>query len=392
MKQPYLLPLLAALASCTSETPTVNLGIDDVYRIPRMQKLPLSPAFTGESYLWSIDGKPVSTSRDYIFLEAEPGTYTVSLDIIDTTTPYSYTFQVIVTEEEVAYSPYIAHVNEYCPAPGQFINEMPQYEDGNTYASMLTKAEESISGTNDVMISLGGFGGYVTFSFDHTVINTPGEADFRIWGNSIYQHVNTSDERKGGSAEPGIVMVSLDVNCNGIPDDPWYELIGSEHNNPSTRKGYAITYHRPDPDREIEGDKSGLVTDVNYMAWNDNTGEGGYIPKNNFHRQEYYPQWLSDDKLTFTGTLLPPNAEDLSGKGSNYIHFCYAWGYADNHPNDEAALNSFDIGNAVDSYGIPVMLPGADFIRVYTGVNQICGWLGETSTEICRAADLHIIP
>ena len=55
-------------------------------------------------------------------------------------------------------------------------------------------------------------------------------------------------------------------------------------------------------------------------------------------------------------------------------------------------LNSFDIGNAVNEFGIPVDLPGADFVRVYTGVNQYCGWLGETSTEICRAQDLHIPP
>ena len=33
---------------------------------------------------------------------------------------------------------------------------------------------------------------------------------------------------------------------------------------------------------------------------------------------------------------------------------------------------------------------GVDFIRVYTGVNQQCGWLGETSTELSRAEDLHV--
>ena len=54
------------------------------------------------------------------------------------------------------------------------------------------------------------------------------------------------------------------------------------------------------------------------------------------------------------------------------------------------ALNSFDIGWAVDRQGNRVSLPGADFIRVYTGVNQYCGWVGETSTEISRAQDLHI--
>ena len=55
---------------------------------------------------------------------------------------------------------------------------------------MLQKAEDCISGTNDIMISLGGYGGYVTFAFDHTVVNVPGEADFRIWGNSFYEATN----------------------------------------------------------------------------------------------------------------------------------------------------------------------------------------------------------
>ena len=70
--------------------------------------------------------------------------------------------------------------------------------------------------------------------------------------------------------------------------------------------------------------------------------------------------------------------------------YSYAWGYVDNHPNEEVELNSFDISWAVDADGKHVDLPGADFVRVYTGVNQYCGWLGETSTELCRAQDLHI--
>ena len=116
----------------------------------------------------------------------------------------------------------------------------------------------------------------------------------------------------------------------------------------------------------------------------------GYIARNIFHAQDYYPRWTSDDTLTFTGTLLPNNAVDTSGIGRYYILYAFDWGYVDNHPNEFAELNSFDIGNAVDSFGNPVKLPGADFIRVYTGINQYCGWLGETSTELSRAADLHI--
>lgn len=383
------------LYGCTSDIPMVNLGIDDTYNIYRMQKLKLSPALTGERYRWSVVGDDgtlttLSTEREFIFLEYREGTYTLAFDIIDDATPYHFRFRVNVLHEEVEYSPYIAHVHEYCPAPGQFVNEMPRYESGDTYADILKKTEESISGTNDVMITLGGYGGYVTFAFDHTVINMPGLKDIRIWGNSFYEL--TQPDRKGGSAEPGIVMVSYDTNCNGLPDDEWYELAGSAYTHPATRHDYTLSYRRPDPDRDIVADESGMLTDMYYIGWTDSDGQTGYIAKNRFHDQDYYPRWVETDRISFSGSCLPPNAVDVSGEGSYFMLYCYDWGYVDNHPNDYADLNSFDISWAVDRDGNPVSLPGADFVRVYTGVNQYCGWLGETSTELCRAQDLHIDP
>lgn len=380
-------------AGCSDDIPTVSLGIDDVYYVSRMQKLDLHPALTGNAYRWTLtrpDGTSsvVSESRDYIFIDAEEGEYGVRFEIIDTETPYEYEFRVNVMHEEIEYSPYISRVYEYRPAPGQFVNEMPRWEEGDTYADILQKAEDCISGTNDTMITLGGWGGYVTFGFDHTVINVPGEADFRVWGNCFYEL--TDPDKKGGSAEPGIVMVSYDANCNGLPDDEWYELAGSEYNTASTRHEYSMTYLRPDPNREIIADYDNSIDDVNYVRWTDCDGVTGYIHKNIFHNQDYWPRWLGSDTMTFSGSLLAPNGFDASGTGTYYILYSYAWGYVDNHPNDYADLNSFDISNAVDSSGNHVDLPGADFIRVYTGVNQYCGWLGETSTELSKAQDLHI--
>lgn len=383
------------LASCDSDVPTVNLGIDDTYYVARMQKLDLHPALTGDAYRWYLiedDGRRelLSESRDYIFLSGKEGTYRLEFEIVDPDTPYSFEFTIHVMHEEVEYSPYISRVVEYVPAPGQFINEMPRYEDGDSYDDILKKCTESISGTNDVMISLGAYGGYVTFAFDHTVVNVPGEPDLRIWGNCFYEL--TSPDRKGGSAEPGIVCVSYDANCNGLPDDPWYELAGSDYSKSTTIRGYSITYHRPDPDRTIHSDDSGQLDDIYYIGWHDSEGTSSHLPKNIFHKQPYWPQWITDDTITFTGTRLGPNAEDISGNGSYYILYSLDWGYADNHPNDFFNLNSFNIDNAVNEFGVPVRLPGADFVRVYTGINQYCGWLGETSTEICRAQDLHIPP
>lgn len=384
----YILPALLLTAGCETDIPLVSLGLDDVYYIARMQKLDLHPAFSGSEYEWLVNGNIVSRDRDYIFISAEEGTFDVELKIIDDTTPYDFSFEIIVMHEEVEYSPYISTVYEYCPAPGQFVNEMPRYEDGDTYSSILQKVEESISGTNDVMITLGGYGGYVTFGFDHTVMNIAGEKDFRIWGNCFYELLQP--DKKGGSSEPGIVMVSYDTNCNGKPDDEWYELAGSEYFSQSTHHNYRITYNRPDPDRHLIADDDNSLDDIFYIRWTDSAGNEGYLAKNIFHNQDYYPKWISAPQLSFSGTLLAPNAEDISGYGAYYVLYSYPWGYVDNHPNEYADLNSFDISWAVDKEGKPANLPGADFIRVYTGVNQYCGWLGETSTELSRAQDLHI--
>ena len=133
-------------------------------------------------------------------------------------------------------------------------------------------------------------------------------------------------------------------------------------------------------------------SDATYLSWKDNQGNTGYLPKNVYHTQSYYPEWIEESTLTFTGTRLRDNATDESGTGKYYVLYSYPWGYVDNHPNDYQDLNSFDIEWAVDAEGNKVELPGIDFIKVYTAVNQYCGWIGETSTEIIRAQDLHIAP
>ncbi len=72
---------------------------------------------------------------------------------------------------------------------------------------------------------------------------------FRVLGNAFYSDLPEFEDKKGGSCEPGIVEVSFDTNQNGLPDDEWYELAGSEYYKPETVKEYSITYRKPDPDR-----------------------------------------------------------------------------------------------------------------------------------------------
>lgn len=298
---------------------------------------------------------------------------------------------IVIAFSVKANNPYISKVYDYLPAPGQFVNEMPEFEEGDTKANILAKVEEQICGNeNDGaapgMITLGSFGGYVIFGFNHPVVNVAGKYDFKIYGNAF----KSNQASDGGSCEPGIVMVSQDTNCNGVPDDEWYELAGSEYSKPETTHFYKITYYKPDANRTINADPDpnyNYINDRTYVKWEDNQNETGYVMRNVYHRQSYWPEWIDDTTITFEGTRLADNAYDQSGNGSYYVQRFYDWGYADNQPNAEAP--GFKIDWAVDADGNSVPLTHIDFIKVYSAVNQYCGWIGETSTEVCGGEDLH---
>ncbi len=299
----------------------------------------------------------------------------------------------LVTLNGFSQSPYIHKVYEYKPAPGQFVNKLPEYEPGDTEEDMRLKAEECLANDERIMISLGGYGGYVVFGFDHMVENKPGKYDFKILGNAFYANANPNADapKEGGSCEPGIVMVSYDANGNGLPDDEWYELAGSEYYKPQTIKNYRLTYYRPDENKErIPDPKNPFLNDLTYVKWISNQGDEGYVYRNTFHNQPYYPQWLAEDELVFEGTKLANNYVDESGNGTYYVQYAYRYGYADNQPNTNDRSN-FNIEWAVDKDGNSVNIPGIHFVKVYTGVNQYCGWLGETSTEVMGAEDLHLL-
>ena len=283
-----------------------------------------------------------------------------------------------------ANSAYISRVYEYRPAPGQFTNLMPAYVEGDDAESMRSKAEETIAENNRGLISLGAWGGYIVFGFDHPVVNDKGNYDLLILGNAFYS--NPSDPAAGGSAEPGIVMVSYDANGNGLPDDTWYELAGSGH--ASATHNYELTYYKTPSDHVAtpDNDRKYLI-DTTHVAWTDNKGHQGHIYQLAYHKQPYYPQWLDDEQLVFTGTRLPDNGV-YDSERSLYVQYAFDYGYVDNHPNDtEAAKLKLDW--AVKADGTPANLTAIHFVKVYNGILQQYGTTGETSTEIMGAEDLH---
>ena len=272
------------------------------------------------------------------------------------------------TENSLAFAD---KVWEYKPAPGQFINTSTSaYETGFTAEQVLERATEKLKKKS--VISLGGFGGTITVGFPQPIPNIEGEYDFKVWGNATYNN-NTGTGALGGSAEPGIVLVSKDINKNGIPDDEWYELAGSEYGKDTEIRNYEITYYRPQP---ANGD----------VRWKDNLGKEGFVKRNTFHQQDsYYPNWIEENEITFHGTRLKDNAVE---EGNVWVGYCYPWGYADNHPN-RTEYSQFKIDRAVDQNGQPVLLDQIDFVRIYTAVNQNIGWTGEISTEVVTVENLH---
>ena len=290
-------------------------------------------------------------------------------------------------DDVAVHSKYIKAVDEYRPAPGQFVNIVPEYEQGDDAVSMAQKCTEALANNERSMVCLGGYGGYITFHFDHSIANVQGQADVLIVGNSNFEY----------NSEPGIVMVSKDENGNGVPDDTWYELKGSADVDSVGKVvyGYTITYQRPVTE-EADGKTSTISKDITieqYIPWTDNQGQSGYVHKNRYHNQSYYPMWIADQTMTFgPHTLLPRNGYNtLVYPRENWLLNSLAWGYVDNKPNTVAENGSFDFDNAVEVVSRqPVKIDFVDFIRVYTAVNQDCGWIGETSTEILGAEDLHL--
>jgi hypothetical protein len=260
-------------------------------------------------------------------------------------------------------------VYEYTPAPGQFINEPLMGFDGKqtTAEAAVRYAEGRLEKGLD--ISLGGFGGYIVVGFDHNVLNFP-QYDFAVMTNSF-----------DGSSEPAVVWVMKDENGNGLPDDTWYELAGSETGNEGTIQNYAVTYYRPTESKAA-------------VQWSDNQGQSGEIRYlgGRHSGDTYFPLWIEGESYTLTGTCLKArNYHD----GVNWVNPCYGWGYADNEsPEDFLASrksNTFDIANAVDGEGKSVNLEHIRFVKVQCAVNAVSGSLGEISTEICGVRDINAI-
>lgn len=298
--------------------------------------------------------------------------------------PVFILFLLLLASNRVhAQSAYVSRIVEYHPAPGQFIN--------TSGWGTPAKANSLIGGLNGG-ISLGGYGGYVIVGFDHRIENhtdNPYGIDFTVFGNPLATNKFVT------WSEAGAVMVMKDENGNGLADDTWYELAGSDYYFKSSIKNYQTTY--TNPNQTVAAD----------VPWRDNQGQSGHVLTNDFHEQSYYPRaaifpTIDPVEISFTGTLIRGYVD--RSKESLIQSYRRGFGYTDNALPGEGAYtipdnpytpvtegaggDAFDIDWAVDRDGNSVHLDGIDFIKIYTALNADAGWLGEISTEVRGVADV----
>lgn len=355
-----------------------------VYLAPEIENI------NDPTYAWTIDGRTAGDGMPFLrFMPQATGRYVVTVTVTGTAvsapgaTPETVEATATVIVEVYASAGRIRNgstaeattVFEYVPGPGQFINETNALSgfDGTETTLEAANAYALRRLNEGKFVSLGAFGGYLVVGFDHSIKAATDGYDFAIAGNAF-----------DTSSEPGIVWVMQDTNGNGLPDDQWYELSGSETGKTGTWVDYAVTYRRGAPGANIE--------------WTDNHGQSGYVASmSTIHVQpSIYPAWVTADAYTLRGTRLEArNGKDPDTK--QWINAAYDRGYVDNMGSDqigeagsagEARSNGFRIANAILPDGTHVDLDFIDFVKIQTGVIANSGPLGEISTEVLGVYDL----
>jgi hypothetical protein len=313
------------------------------------------------TFEWKVDGAVQAATGEYFTFDPKAeGEYLIS--VTEQSSHITAEVQVTCTPPEGTYlrtsgekaTPTKAF--DFIPAPGQFID----YQSG-TPQSALAALQRNLNNGAGSMI--GACGGYWIVGFDHSVINRPDKTDLEFTGNAF-----------PGWCEPGIVWVMQDNNGNGLPDDTWFELRGSETGKPTTKQRYAITYYKPG------------APNSNVM-WTDNIGRSGSVDWNGYHKQQYYfPMFIKEEYYTLTGTCL---ASTSGMAGSIETSACYDWGYADNLSSDPTRpTDQFRIEDAMQADGTPVTLQYIDFVKIHTGTIGKGAAVGEISTEAGIPTDL----
>ena len=265
----------------------------------------------------------------------------------------------------------VNRVYEYMPAPGHQVNGY--IITGEAYPKDCTheQACDSVLAhfSRKWSVSLGGQGGYLIAGFDHSVPSGGAAYDLCIKGNPFsYQ------------SEPGIIWVSQDDNGDGLPNDQWFELAGSEYGSDNHTTEYAITYFKPEKAKSAVG-------------WRDSNNDTGYIPYLSYWNPSsyYWQPWVRGSEYTYFGSRLRDRSTYQNGISDIPP---YDWGYADNLGDfidgPAGKMGYYKISNARTWDGQPANLEYIDFIKIQTAQTGSTPNLGEISTEVYYISDYHL--
>lgn len=390
-----LLPLsfMACSDDDDSKSKEIKVDIQSEYDTPTFELLTISPAVDNQnaSYRWILTKNPVdnvtdsvlSTTKDLEFITVYSGVYELTFEVTDGTDKGSRTTIINVSEETSKYDPYITRIYDYDPAPGTFANECYKSK-GATKEDVMKIALGRIDRTSvGYPLDLGNFGGSIVVGFDHTVVNVPGEKDFRVYGKSSTMTTPVA---------PGLIFVAYDKNGNGMPDaDEWFEIKGSAHETNLINSNFSITYNRPASDKKpIQIGAGDAFYDRESVLCDNSDGESYYLTlyKN---KPELCPSWVNKDKFTYTGKRLDVHLRQSEpGVYTGFLFDTFDWGYVNAKDPD------IDIDWAVDKDGKAVHLPGVDFIKIFncvsSGEEMMYSWTQTSmNTKFAGAADLHIL-
>ncbi|MDC7247007.1 MAG: hypothetical protein PQJ35_01565 [Sphaerochaetaceae bacterium] len=297
---------------------------------------------------------------------------------------FSFLFAACSTDA-VTQSPYIVGVTEYVYGVVQ-------------HAQLVSVGEEeNLIGATTNYVRLGGWGGYITGRFDHSVVNQ--EAEHDGYDLAIYP-------QGGAGNEPAVIYVMSDTNENQKADDVWYQIKGSEYDSQQT---VTVRYYKnEDSEGSIFYTIDG-VSDDSYIL----TASESYNGPSSLWWWPFYDTLdfesiegasAGDDEkgtyISFTAVMLP-DSKEFSGTSWIDIPDRFLYGYGENYGGEDYHLvpfgksekmaNLIDISDAVDDKGDDVYLPSIDFIKIQTGVFQVCGDLNEISSEIAAVADLSML-
>lgn len=313
-------------------------------------------------------------------------------------------------------------------------------------AKSASTMKNLVEGYVSTGVSLGAFGGYAVLDFGAIVRDADGSyvsggiyndptnaygVDFTLYGNAM-----------SSWAEPGCVQVSQDgTTWYDLAGSLHYQTPSDTAGGAIWN--YSATYTNPVPSDDTDittGNYGDSDENVPYVATyrtrpaSTVATESGSVLYNGYHKHNYFPLYnnyfvgvnghtaldgllnsitglnlssfgsytattsTAAATLTLNGVKLVPPKTSSGGNSTAPDDFLF--GYVDCHPNglrSGAQVNPYttgrtgnsnsngdpmDISWAVNANGEPVSLDAIRYVRVYTGVMQTNGVMGESSTEL----------